>query len=163
MFAGSDILYSILAFATFIIIASLLAGYLGSYTNSNFKLPIVEGFTASEDAMDGVNEKVSEAVIDVEDKLRVDKYKDEYKKLLSTSKDLMEGLKLGVLMDLYDISQKDIKDPDRVVNKARDIAMKMTQLHKAIDILDKFDFANNSGSSKSDDDSDSDGGGGGWF
>ena len=40
--------------------------------------------------------------------------------------------------------------------------MKMTQLHKAIDILDKFDFADNSGSSKSDD-SDSGGGGGGWF
>ena len=53
-----------------------------------------------------MNEKVSEAVIEVEDKLRVDKYKDEYKKLLSTSKDLMEGLKLGVLMDLYDISRK---------------------------------------------------------
>ena len=162
MFAGSDILYSILAFATFIIIASLLAGYLGSYTNSNFKLPVVEGFTASEDTMDGINEKVSEAVIEVEDKLRVDKYKDEYKKLLSTSKDLMEGLKLGVLMDLYDISQRDLKDPDRIVNKAQSIAMRMTQLHKAIEILDKFDFANNGGSSKSDD-SDSGGGGGGWF
>ena len=162
MFAGSDILYSILAFATFIIVASLLAGYLGSYTNSNFKIPVVEGFTASEDTMDGLNEKVSEAVIDVEDKLRVDKYKDEYKKLLSTSKDLMEGLKLGILMDLYDISQKDLKDPDRIVNKAQSIAMKMTQLHKAIDVLDKFDFANNGGSSKSDE-SDSGGGGGGWF
>ena len=162
MFAGSDILFSILAFATFIIIASLLAGYLGSYTNSKFKLPVVEGFTAREDTIDGLNEKVSEAVIDVEDKLRVDKYKDEYKKLVSTSKDLMEGLKLGVLMDLYDISQKDLKDPDRIVNKARSIAINMTQLHKAIEILDKFDFADNSGSSKSDD-SDSGGGGGGWF
>lgn len=162
MFAGSDILFSILAFATFIIIASLLAGYLGSYTNSNFKLPVVEGFRANEDTMDGMNEKVSEAVIDVEDKLRVDKYKDEYKKLVSTSKDLMEGLKLGVLMNLYDISQKDLRDPDRIVNKARSIAITMTQLHKAIDILDKFDFADNSGSSKSDD-SDSGGGGGGWF
>ena len=162
MFTKGDILYSILAFATFIIIASLISGYLGSYTNSNFKIPVVEGFTANEDTMDGVNEKVSEAVIEVEDKLRVDKYKDEYKKLLSTSKDLMEGLKLGVLMDLYEISQKDIKDPDRVVNKAQRIAMNMTQLHKAIEILDKFDFANTGGSSKSGD-SDSDKGGGGWF
>ena len=74
----------------------------------------------------------------------------------------MEGLKLGVLMDLYDISQRDLKDPDRIVNKAQSIAMRMTQLHKAIEILDKFDFANNGGSSKSDD-SDSGGGGGGWF
>ena len=58
-------------------------------------------------------------------------------KIISTSKDLRRVLNWASLW-IYMIFHEGSKDPDRVVNKAQSIAMKMTQLHKAIDILDKL-------------------------
>ena len=165
MFTKSDIFYTITSLAIFVVISSLLFGYLGSYGNSNkFKMPVIEGFQANDDNIEGINEKVSDGVVEVEDKLRVDKYKDEYKKLVSVTRDLMENLKLSALMDLNDITKHDLNDEARLFNKTRAIGSKLSMLHKAIIVLDKFNFADNGGSSKSDSsDGGGKGGGSGWW
>ena len=77
MFTGNDVFLSIVGFAIFIITASILTGYLGSYATNKKDFPIVEGFEANENNLDTVNENISEGVTNLEDNLRVEKDKPE--------------------------------------------------------------------------------------
>lgn len=138
MFSNNDIIYTILAFIVFIISASLLSGYLGSV---GLKTPIKEGFDASEENIDRLNNKVSGDATDVKDKLRVEKYKDDYKRLLSLSKDYLEGLQLAVLLNLKSIDPN--KDDDKqLIEKCEKISHSLTTLHKAVKSIDNIDLDN---------------------
>jgi len=139
MFTESDIFYTVMAFATFIIVATILVGYLGSYAKNNSNVPIIEGFEATEDSLDGITDKVSESVTDIEDQLRVDKYKNDYKKLSSLTKDYFNGLNLAILLELKGINPKRDKS-SVIVDKCNSIADKLTALHSAIETLDKLTF-----------------------
>ena len=89
----------ILAFCAILILSSVLAGYLGSYSN---KTHVVEGFEGSEQNIDNVNNNISHNVTELDDRLRIDKYKNEYKKTVSLTRDYLDGLKVTTL---YELSQ----------------------------------------------------------
>ena len=138
MFSNNDILYTILAFAIFIISASLLSGYLGSM---GIKTTTREGFDASEGNLDRLNNKVSSDATDVKDELRVEKYKDDYKRLLSLSKDYLEGLQLAVLLGLKSIDP-DKDDDDRIVSKCKNISQSLYALHGAVKSIKAIELEN---------------------
>ena len=138
MFSNNDILYTILAFAVFIISASLLSGYLGSM---GIKATTREGFDASEGNLDRLNNKVSSDATDVKDELRVEKYKDDYKRLLSLSKDYLEGLQLAVLLGLKSIDP-DKDDDERIVSKCKKISQSLSALHGAVKSIKAIELEN---------------------
>lgn len=167
MFTGNDIFYSIVGFAIFIITASLLTGYLGSYAKTNIGLPVVEGFNGNERNLDDVNEKLSDGVSNLDDNLRIDKYKDDYKKMSSLTKDYFEGLKLAILMDLKDINVK--KDSAfKIRQRVMNVGVMLSAIHKGIESIENIDVGGGSSGGSSGGDSGGDsggnsGGGGGWF
>ncbi len=152
MFTGNDVFYSIVGFAIFIITASLLTGYLGSYVNTNTGLPLIEGFNGNEDNLDKITEKLSDSVSTLEDNLRIDKYKDDYKKMSSLIKDYFEGLKLAILMDMKDINVKKDK-PDRIRRKVTNIAMLLSAMHKGIESVENLNLVGGSSGGDSGEDS----------
>ena len=138
MFSNNDILYTILAFAVFIISASLLSGYLGSL---GLNTKIQEGFNASEGNLDRLNNKVSSDATDVKDQLRVEKYKDDYKRLLSLSKDYLEGLQLAVLLHLKSIDV-DKDDDKQLIEKCEKTSQSLSALHNAVKSIKAIDLDN---------------------
>jgi hypothetical protein len=160
MFTGNDVFYSIVGLAIFIITASILTGYLGSYAKTNIGLPVVEGFNGNENNLDEVNEKLSDGVSNLDDNLRIDKYKDDYKKMSSLTKDYFEGLKLAILMDLKDINVK--KDSSsKVRQKVMHVGLMLSAIHKGIESIENIDVG---GGNSGGDSGDSGGGeGGGWL
>ena len=139
MFTGNDVFYSIVGFAIFIITASILTGYLGSYATNKKDFQIVEGFEANENNLDTVNENISEGVTNLEDNLRVDKYKADYKKMSSLTKDYFDGLKIAILMGMKDIDPKKDK-PESIQKKCSAIAVQLSEMHKAIETIEKIDM-----------------------
>ena len=136
----------IIAFSAGIILSSVISGYLGGLGDlrdlrggslSGSSGNTVEGFEGSESSIDSVNNVVSNNVTTMDDRLRVDKYKTEYKKTLSLSKDYLEGLQLSVLFDLKNIHvEKD--DHEVVVKKCTDLAKKLTALHEGVKAIDSI-------------------------
>lgn len=140
MFSNNDILYTIFAFTVFIISASLLSGYLGS-VGLRSTTKIQEGFDASEANIDRLNEKVSTDATDIKDQLNVEKYKDDYKRLISLSKDYLEGLQLAVLLNLKSIDPN--KDDDKqLIEKCEKTSQSLTTLHNAVKSINEINLNN---------------------
>lgn len=152
MLTGSDMFYSVMAIATFVIVASVFAGYLGSYAKNS--ISVVEGFEATEDTVGKLTENVSNGVNSIEESLIVDKYKDEYKKISSLTKDMIENMKLYILLDIKQINPK--KDsPAKILNTFKSLANNLAGFDRAIKVLENNDIIKNGGQSSKKE--------GGWF
>ena len=119
----------ILAFCSILILSALLCSYMGQVTMDSFS-NVVEGFEGSEAGLDKINNNISESVTNMDDSLRIDKYKNEYSKMLSLSKDYLQQQKLGILMGSFkEIDLKKLqKDPKQGVRQLQNIAF-MTGLN----------------------------------
>jgi len=126
----------ILAFCAILILSSVLAGYLGSYSN---KTQVVEGFEGSEQNIDDVNNNISHNVTEMDDRLRIDKYKNEYKKTISLTRDYLDGLKVSTLYELKSIDPKKDK-PDEISKKCSVIAKKLNALHDGVKSIESIDL-----------------------
>ena len=70
-----------------------------------------------------VSKNVSESVTEMDDSLRVDKYRSEYNKMLSLSKDYLQQQKLAVLFSFKDIDLKKLKkDPKQGMQQLQNLA-----------------------------------------
>jgi hypothetical protein len=112
----------ILAFCSILILSALLCSYMGQITMDSFS-NVVEGFQSSESGLDKINNNISESVTEMDDSLRVDKYRSEYSKMLSLSKDYLQQQKLGVLFSFKDIDLKKLqKDPKQGMQQLQNLA-----------------------------------------
>lgn len=118
----------ILAFCCILVLSALLCSYMGQITIESMA-PTIEGFEGSEVGLDKMNNSISEKVTEMDDKLRLDKYKSEYMKLLSLSKDYIQQQKIGILFNFKDIDLKKLeKDPKNAMSQLQQIAF-MTGLN----------------------------------
>ena len=130
-------LWYILLFVIVLIFSSVLTSYIGDIKATNN----IEGFVGNESSIDATNSHIAESVTTLEDRLRLDKYKSEYKKTVSLSKDYLDALKVSVLYDLKEINPK-TDDEVVIVDKCQKLAKKLNALNDGINALSNMSVDN---------------------
>ena len=134
-------IWYILLFVIVLIFSSVLTSYIGDIKATNN----IEGFVGNESNIDAANGHIADSVTTMEDRLRLDKYKDDYKKTVSLSKDYLDALRVSVLYDLKEINPKR-DDEVVIVDKCEKLAKKLNALNDGINALSNMNI-DNSGSS----------------
>tara|TARA_Y100000816_G_scaffold292300_1_gene286868 strand:- start:5162 stop:5584 length:423 start_codon:yes stop_codon:yes gene_type:complete len=130
------IAYHILSFIVLVIGASVLIGYLGD-TSSISPIPgitskaVLEGFEGNDGSIKVLNDNISEKVTDLNDNLRMEKYRRGYAETVELCEDYLESLKLSCLLELSKIEPE--KDSESViVEKCKSFAEKINAYSSAV-------------------------------
>jgi len=140
MYSKNDVLFTIVSFGLFIVLASLLSGYLGSVGMKHAN-GTLEGFEGSEENIDRLSEKLASETTDVKDGLNIQKYNSEYKKITSLSTEYLEGLQLSALLELRSIDPNE-NTIEEITDKCSKLALLLKTLGEGVKSIKDIDVDN---------------------